>query len=174
MISVIIPHLWYSYFMPRKEKIQNEEKLCYPCGEWKPFNKFNKSKVTSSGLHTRCKDCVKKFSASPQRKRYNKEYFEKNQVKITAYKRRWRQQLRLMAIEKLGRVCRMCGFDDMRALQIDHVNGRGILDRKERKRDEYYRLVVNDKTGKFQLLCANCNWIKRHENEEWKHYEREN
>lgn len=27
--------------------------------------------------------------------------------------------------------------------------------------------VVADKTGKYQLLCANCNWIKRSENGEY-------
>lgn len=26
--------------------------------------------------------------------------------------------------------------------------------------------------NEFQLLCANCNWIKRHENKEWTHYAR--
>lgn len=33
-----------------------------------------------------------------------------------------------------------------------------------------YKLAINDKNeflSKFQLLCANCNWIKRHTNNEF-------
>ena len=29
-----------------------------------------------------------------------------------------------------------------------------------------YKLVLSDTTGRFQLLCANCNWIKRLEQKE--------
>lgn len=27
----------------------------------------------------------------------------------------------------------------------------------------YHLRAIMDTTGKYQLLCANCNWIKRHE-----------
>ena len=55
---------------------------------------------------------------------------------------------------------------DLRCLQIDHVNGSGS---KERKRfnghgPSFYKYVIKQiKAGskKYQLLCANCNWIKR-------------
>jgi Zn-finger protein len=30
-------------------------------------------------------------------------------------------------------------------------------------RIRYMKNVIADTTGKYQLLCANCNWIKRHE-----------
>ena len=76
----------------------------------------------------------------------------------------------------LGGKCALCGFTDIRALQIDHVNGGGTREHHRRKPDgnnwrriclsKYYRLVVEDQTGKYQLLCANCNWIKRTTNGE--------
>ena len=29
-------------------------------------------------------------------------------------------------------------------------------------------MVIKEKdSGKYQLLCANCNWIKRHKNKEF-------
>ena len=34
-----------------------------------------------------------------------------------------RRLLRLQAFQALGGRCARCGFDDVRALQIDHVNG---------------------------------------------------
>ena len=70
------------------------------------------------------------------------------------------------AFERLGKKCVRCGFDDIRALQIDHVNGGG---RKERTRifcnspRRFYRAVAEDREGKYQTLCANCNQIKRAE-----------
>jgi hypothetical protein len=74
---------------------------------------------------------------------------------------------RLKLIEFLGGKCRHCGFDDPRALQVDHVNGGG---RKERfnydNQCQYRKIIKDDKTGKYQLLCANCNWIKRFEKKE--------
>lgn len=58
--------------------------------------------------------------------------------------------------------CNCCGFSDERALQIDHINGNG---HKEREEFGYVglqkRVLANPK--EYQLLCANCNWIKRAE-----------
>ena len=78
------------------------------------------------------------------------------------------QKLRRRIIEKLGGCCVSCGLKDVRVLQIDHVNGGG---QKEMRRGlgagmSYYYRVLRDETGKFQLLCANYNWIKRHEEKE--------
>ena len=59
-------------------------------------------------------------------------------------------------------------------LQIDHVHGHG----KQEKRkfnghqdlgsNHYYRILNAIKNGSknYQLLCANCNWIKRFKNNE--------
>jgi hypothetical protein len=66
--------------------------------------------------------------------------------------------------------CGRCGFDDPRALQIDHVNGDGYLDRKLTKSHNwelFHEIVLADKAGRFQLLCANCNWIKKSEDREY-------
>lgn len=81
---------------------------------------------------------------------------------------------------KMGGKCKICGFADFRALQIDHVKGDGCIDRKERlklykplggeRREGFYRTVsksIDNNENRFQLLCANCNWIKRVENREF-------
>lgn len=76
------------------------------------------------------------------------------------------QALRRAAIAALGGACTRCGFDDERALQIDHVEGGGTKERARIKsRDTFNKKVIADQTG-YQCLCANCNWIKRIENEE--------
>jgi hypothetical protein len=54
-------------------------------------------------------------------------------------------------------------------LQLDHVNGGGTCERKQ-KRWGNTRVYMDALAhpAKYQLLCANCNWIKRHENGEIK------
>lgn len=76
--------------------------------------------------------------------------------------------LRKKAVEKLGNKCVKCGFSDYRALQIDHVHGGGKKDRSLRNPIKIIREVLVDKENKYQLLCANCNWIKIFENREIK------
>ena len=62
----------------------------------------------------------------------------------------------------LGRQCSICGFTDERALQFDHINGGG-----DKNGRSYYKYINDpDIKLKLQILCANCNWIKRHENNE--------
>jgi hypothetical protein len=62
------------------------------------------------------------------------------------------------------------GCTEFLCLQIDHVNGDGARKRKakEEKRGlAFYRQILKEVPGEnYQLLCANCNWIKRHTNNE--------
>lgn len=86
------------------------------------------------------------------------------------------QKYKFMVHTCLGGICVRCGFDDIRALQVDHINGGGNRHKRERREArkrgevvrEYYRTLLDDKdlTTKYQLLCANCNAIKRVENDE--------
>lgn len=88
-----------------------------------------------------------------------------------ASEKRYDAKQRERVMEKFGRRCAHCGFGDVRALQIDHVEGGGIHDRGRRRTGRwstYLKRVADDTTGKYQLLCANCNWIKRAEREEWR------
>ncbi len=71
---------------------------------------------------------------------------------------------RAEAIRILGNKCCKCGFSDIRALQIDHINPVGRF--REGNATIHRRIRKGDLS--FQLLCANCNWIKRVENEEHK------
>ena len=87
---------------------------------------------------------------------YNPEYTKK---KYHLYRRK--------AFEVLGGyVCTLCGFDDPRALQIDHVADDGYQKRQDGELGErLYRLVIQTGGTGFQILCANCNWIKKAERE---------
>lgn len=93
--------------------------------------------------------------------RNHKEYKKNNLPAIRAIERRCYDKLRLEAVIAYGGKC-SCGFDDARALQIDHVNDDGAEQRKSGlKGIRFYRWLKKNKfpVG-FQILCANCNWIK--------------
>ena len=81
-----------------------------------------------------------------------------------------RLRYRLAVLNKLGSKCVWCGFSDLRALQIDHIKGGGHQERKKiTNTNAFYQKVIDSvdtKEGVYQLLCANCNVIKRIENEE--------
>ena len=111
-------------------------------------------------------------------RRLNPDY-DKNYRKLDSYKNyknnyqnEYLRKIRNAVLEGLGGKCIKCGFDDKRALQIDHINGDGHIERKERKykgKGSFHSSVLKsfiNKENKYQLLCANCNWIKRFENNE--------
>ena len=82
--------------------------------------------------------------------------------------RRYNKRVRKALIAILGGKCNHCGFNDPRALQVDHINGDGGKDRKEMvgmKNTQYLKRIVAG-SKKYQLLCSNCNWIKKSVNKE--------
>lgn len=80
--------------------------------------------------------------------------------------RDWCRRRRAKVIAALGGKCARCGFDDPRALQIDHINGGGRRDENTRGLNSFYNDVLVSVGTKYQCLCANCNAIKRVENKE--------
>ena len=60
--------------------------------------------------------------------------------------------------------CVRCGFSDIRALSIDHINGKGTYHRIQLGGSNFYGwLIKNNYPEGYQTLCMNCNWIKRYE-----------
>lgn len=83
---------------------------------------------------------------------------DKNRIKIISY---------------LGGKCIKCGFTDIRALQLDHIHGHGnIITKHGANSGAIYHYYLShpeqmeELTTMYQVLCSNCNWIKRYENNE--------
>ena len=73
------------------------------------------------------------------------------------------RELRAQIISELGPLCAQCGFADVRALQIDHVNNDGYKEKDIGPASWYYTLIlrsIKKGEGRYQVLCANCNRIK--------------
>jgi hypothetical protein len=97
---------------------------------------------------------------------YMKEWQKANPEKTAVWKLRGQRRVRLQMIEDLGGKCVRCGFDDWRALQVDHIHGGGRKDPHYGGSRYAYAKHVRANRDKYQLLCANCNWIKRYETAE--------
>jgi predicted HNH restriction endonuclease len=87
--------------------------------------------------------------------------------------REYNARRRAETIEFYGGKCVRCEFSDIRALQVDHIHGGGKKERDAGRHGlfELWKITRDDPVmarATFQLLCANCNSIKRHENYEFK------
>ena len=90
-----------------------------------------------------------------------------NYVKRVSYNK----ELRKSVLAFLGGKCNRCGITDIRVLQVDHVNGGGNQERKQLRGSWHlYENILQTLDNKnYQLLCANCNWIKRYDKREVRH-----
>jgi len=133
------------------------------------------------------KEYYKKYYNNPENK---KKRMENNRNWRLKYPERFRELARISGkrvrmrkkkeiFELLGNKCAnpynlphpdWC--NDSRVLQIDHIHGGGNQEKRRNKGDRgshhYYDILRKIKNGSkdYQLLCANCNWIKRFENNE--------
>jgi hypothetical protein len=84
--------------------------------------------------------------------------------------RNWTSKFRSKICKTLGGRCVICGFEDDRALNIDHANGGGKKEMRRFKSSQaYYRNIRNKIQAEigifgcsksYQLLCANHNFEK--------------
>lgn len=88
--------------------------------------------------------------------------------KNTTYRcKKYYDRSKQSAIEHLGSKCVNCGITDPRVLQIDHVSGHLTGFGKGNNWMARHKKIISTIPGvEYQLLCANCNWIKRYENDE--------
>lgn len=72
---------------------------------------------------------------------------------------------RLALFSILGFVCVGCGCVDHRVLEFDHVHNDGGEDRRRfngmRSFYVHYAKHPEEAASKLQVLCRNCNWLKR-------------
>lgn len=136
---------------------------------------------TCRGWQKFCRNKCRAKSAQGKYKKYYDDYRKRNREKIRSrwiarrtnldYRLKVNEQrhsrakaLRLRIIRHLGGKCRWCKFDDWRALQVDHVVGGGIKERSALTATAYAKKILASLPGEvYQLLCANCNQIKRYE-----------
>jgi len=100
------------------------------------------------------------------------KYMLKNHDKVRLNQAKYKKKIRQSLINMLGGECIQCGFRDYRALQIDHIGGGGSSGKRRKlggyHYTEYKKYTENPELAnkEIQVLCANCNYIKRYTHKE--------
>ncbi len=142
-------------------------KTCIKCGIKKSLLKFDRHQTTKDKRQSWCRTCKNDYRRERRRLKIgcNANEYENYRKQHLITCRRRNTSYRQVVIEHYSPnvCCSKCGFNDIRALSIDHINGNGALHRKELGNKNIYQwLVENNFPSNFQILCMNCQFIKRH------------
>lgn len=113
----------------------------------------------------------KKYHTDPEyrerHKRDVREWQKKNRHKYKPERIKQKAQLKQEVLTHYGNdncSCVLCGYPDIRALTIDHINGGGSAHRRKIKRSGYtfyYWLRQQGYPEGYRTLCMNCQFIQR-------------
>ena len=116
------------------------------------------------------KDYMKIYNQLPKVKQQKREW-KKKHIHTPEYlfnRRRNQEQCKMdcFFIYSDGYMkCKKCGYENISALTLDHINNDGAKERKQFKLAGYgstfFRyLKQNNFPDGYQVLCRNCNWEK--------------
>jgi hypothetical protein len=159
----------------------NGQKQCSKCKEVLPITLFGKETRSKDGLRSNCVMCRKLYRQTHYRNNpeIEREHSQRFRESHREYYDHYRQNKRLKALKHISSElkCVRCGITDVRVLQIDHINGGGSKERRNRRNRSgtlHYNVILklteDEARAKYQILCANCNWIKRFEQHEVNQY----
>ncbi len=101
---------------------------------------------------------------------YHKKYIAEHRQQKNQYDKEFRARLKIRVIRHYSHgemKCKHCGYSDIRALSIDHIGGGGCAHRKQIGKRAIYQWLKDSKyPDGFQVLCMNCQFIKRFEMKE--------
>lgn len=129
---------------------------------------MSKWTLWNKGQQTLCSACLGKISGKPKdgciESRHQQSY-EKNAA--ATMKRRGAAQIEAL-VKYSGHTppeCVLCGFSNILALQLDHIDGDGAAFRKVNPHQTGKSLTLflrkrNWPTG-YRVLCANCQCLER-------------
>jgi len=141
------------------------------------YQRLRRKRFKETGCANEIKPCIEcgKICVVGRAKTCSKECSNIHRKKTSSkWQNERRRNLRKKILELLGNKCSNpnClvpgGCVDIRCLQVDHINGGGCKEVAIYKED-YIRHLYSELlkgTDKYQLLCANCNTIKKVEKKE--------
>lgn len=140
----------------RQILLDKNGKDCRKCKMFKNFSEFYKSKKGLFGYNRLCKIC-------------DNELYKKCRINYRNNHYKYKKKFIIIAHYSMGEMCcRECKYNNIKGLQVDHINGNGAEHRRTFKYSSqlYDWLIKNNFPDGFQILCANCNTVKKIENKE--------
>ncbi len=161
---------------PQQAEKRRLERLQYN-SDWRKRNP-ERVKTRDKKYHLKYKE--KRLQYSKEWRIKNKEqqriscakWRAKNPEKALLSTRRYNVRIKFIIYDHLGGFqCVKCGFTDIRALQFDHIHQAKNSPQFGSRNSElrYYAKNPEECRKYLQILCSNCNWIKRFENDEVDH-----
>lgn len=136
---------------------------CHKCGV--ELDESNSIKHSTSYRRCVCKSCL----ANARKKHYYLN-LATIKTKMRKYRERWVSMIKHDVVSHYSQYqnkCALCGFEDIRALSIDHINGGGNEERERLKLyggSNFYKwLKANNYPSGYRILCMNCQFITTHE-----------
>jgi len=100
---------------------------------------------------------------------YQKWYREnkRDKRKHNADGRKRHEEVRNKVFTLYGTKCSICNYDEIRGLELDHLNDDGAIERRKYQQKSLYVKILKNEVdlNRYQLLCINC-----HANKTWGHF----
>jgi len=144
-------------------------KICKRCKQEKDISCFYPHKTTKDRLQTWCTSCKNEVRREQRRNKIG--FYATERIRyhdshlLTCRKLYHRNKWLAIKHYSAGTLkCSKCGYDDTRALSLDHINGDGTTHRKKLNGVNLCKwLVKKGYPEGYQVLCMNCQFIKRYE-----------
>jgi ribosomal protein L37E len=105
-----------------------------------------------------------KDRARAQKREIMKRLRKENPEKYASHCRESQRRLKHSLYNVYGHKCALCGFEDKRALTLDHIKNNGAQERAEfGERGVYRRALKPENYLEYRILCMNCQFIARHQ-----------
>ena len=134
-------------------------RICSRCKKEKTLQEFCLNKNRPLGRSNTCRSC-----GAISTRRWGENNLDKKRK--TAFE--WRQRLKEEILKHYGNgkaACVICGHSNIKALSIDHLEGRGKSHRASLGYSHgvgfYLWLRREGFPPGYQTLCMNCQWEKR-------------
>jgi predicted HNH restriction endonuclease len=104
-----------------------------------------------------CRESAKRNYNREERSAYIKEWKKNHPYNYEKYRKQANEldrKKRLYIIKILGGKCMQCGIEEIKVLQLHHIDGR-----KKGESKKFWRVPSLD-ISKFKLLCANCHTLE--------------
>ena len=143
-------------------------------------NQMSPLQIDSGKPKVKCEYCGKEFEQTRPDRRFccieHTKRAKKTRTKQNnnpEYHKHYIKELKEQSFAILGNQCLWCKETDHNILCIDHIIP--VLGKPRRSTTTIYFEIIKhpeDSKEKYQLLCRNCNWKKRIENNEGKQKEK--
>lgn len=150
-----------------------ETSICRFCGKERSNDEIKMARERGIGrIHLKCAVVYKRKIASDLYYRNQRQYIDRatkwkrdNPERDKENQRRSRGKVRLEVIRHYSPEvkCKKCGFGDIRVLTIDHIDGRTKKERENKVSGWklYTKIRQSNYPDGYQVLCMNCQFIKR-------------